>query len=62
MVALTARLDPRIECRDVYHIDLVTTGTQRYIQDEIIVEGITIQMEDGKYKMSITGRRKTQSG
>jgi hypothetical protein len=58
MVTITGRLDPRIQPRDIYVIDVVLTGTGRQIQEIIIIEGVTIQTENGKYKMTVTGRRK----
>jgi len=53
-----ARLDPRLEIRDVLTVDLIATGTARHIEDSIIIEGIQIRLEDGNYRMSVSGRRK----
>jgi len=50
------RIDPRIEIRDVYLIDLITTGTKKHITDEIIVEDISINIQDGSYSTRINGR------
>ena len=51
------RLDPRIEVRDVILVDVVVTGTGRHITDEVIVEDISISVEDGNYSTNISGRR-----
>ena len=53
----SGRFDPRLEIRDIYAIDLIATGTQRNILRSIIVEDIQMRLEDGAYKMSITGRK-----
>jgi len=53
----SGRFDPRLEIRDIYAIDLIATGTQRNILRSIIVENIQMRLEDGAYKMSITGRK-----
>jgi len=53
----SGRFDPRLEIRDIYAIDLIATGTQRNILRSIIVESIQMRLEDGAYKMSITGRK-----
>jgi hypothetical protein len=54
-----ARLDPRLEARDILAVDLIATSTLRHIEDNIIVEGIQIRLEDGAYRMSVSGRKKT---
>lgn len=51
------RLDPRIEVRDVILIDLIATGTLRHIEDEVIVEDVSISISDGAYSTNISGRR-----
>jgi len=59
MVETVQRLDPRIEVCDVLHVNLVTTSTERHIERSFIVEDVRIQMQDGDYSMSLTGRKKT---
>lgn len=52
------RLDPRLEISDILIFDkLIVSGTNREINDLIIVEDITISMSDGDYRQSISGRR-----
>lgn len=55
--AIRARLDPRLQPRDVLDIALTASGTETSITDEVVVDDISISMQDGDYKMSITGRR-----
>jgi hypothetical protein len=55
--AFSGRFDPRLEIRDIYAIDADLTGTKGWLSKSIIVEGIQIKLEDGAYKMSITGRK-----
>jgi len=56
-LVVDARLDPRLEARDILTMDLIVTGTQRHIEDSIIIEGVQIRLEDGAYRMTISGRK-----
>lgn len=51
------RLDPRIEFTDVLDLDLVVTGTKTIISRDIIVEGLSISIENGRYDLTASGRR-----
>lgn len=51
------RLDPRLEFTDMMDLDLVVTGTKTVISRNIIVEGLSIQMENGIYSLTANGRR-----
>jgi len=51
------RIDPRIENRDILIIDLIVTGTNRHLEDRIIVEDVNISLQDGQYRTSISGRK-----
>jgi hypothetical protein len=58
-VQLVQRLDPRLQLFDRIIIDLVVSGTETHITDDIIVEDIDISTVNGKYASTITGRRTT---
>jgi len=51
------RIDPRIEVRDVIVVDVIVTGTLRHITDEVIVENVSISLEEGSYSTNISGRK-----
>jgi len=51
------RLDPRIELTDVLDLDLIVTGTQTVISRDIIVEGLSITIENGRFSLTVSGRR-----
>ena len=51
------RLDPTIELCDMLDLDLIVTGTKTLISREIIVESISISIENGKFGMTASGRR-----
>ena len=57
-ITIVQRFDERIQIRDVLNIDLFVAGTNRHIQDQIIISDLSFNLEDGKYSMKITGRRK----
>lgn len=68
MIARTAResrvihnvekmtLDPRLEIGDVLRVSYVLTGTDRAIDYDIIVDGISMNIADGDCYMSVQGR------
>jgi len=56
MFTVNARFDPRLETRDIYNVNLFSTGTQRHIIESIIVEDVQVKLENGLYRMSVTGR------
>lgn len=52
------RLDPRLEIGDVQTLDsVIISGTRTPITDRIIIEEISIQLSDGEFRQTITGRR-----
>jgi hypothetical protein len=51
------RLDPRIEFTDILDLDLTVTGTKTVISRDIIVEGLSIAIQNGSYSLTATGRR-----
>ncbi|MFH1118598.1 MAG: hypothetical protein V1775_02160, partial [Bacteroidota bacterium] len=53
---ITQRLDPRFEVRDIYNLSLITSGTLRSIEEELIIENIDISLENGQYSMTISAR------
>jgi hypothetical protein len=55
-VSIVARLDPRLEQRDVYSASLITSAEQTVLSESIIVEDINIGLVNGNYKMTVTGR------
>lgn len=57
-VTIRGRLDPRIQPGDVYHIDLIVVPTGYHVSKVVIVEDISIAMNDGSYQMTVTGRKK----
>jgi hypothetical protein len=57
-IGTTGRFDPRLEIADVQVFDgIVITGTNTVINDRMIIEGISINISDGNYSQSISGRR-----
>jgi hypothetical protein len=51
------RLDPRLEISDRSMYDMIVTGTEMHIVDDVIVEDISLSIENGKSSMRVTGRR-----
>ena len=58
MVTVSGRFDARLQIADRLVIDTIITSTLRHVVDEIIVEGITLNLSNGSYSMQVTGRRK----
>jgi len=58
MVSITMRLDPRIEIGDNLLLDVNLTGTGTHLTDSVIVENISIAVQNASYQMSISARRK----
>lgn len=56
MITLIMRLDARIEVADNLLIDYVATGTQTRIQRNIVVEDISITVQNGNYSLRIQAR------
>jgi hypothetical protein len=50
------RLDPQIEPGDRAVVDYVLTGTGTHVTKNIIVENVSISLQDGLYSMIIDGR------
>lgn len=57
VIAITQRLDPRVEMNDRIDIDTIIIGTNREIIDSFIVENIGILLENGNYSMRLSGRK-----
>lgn len=57
MITIIMRLDPRIEITDNMLVDLILTGTERQIEDDIIIEDIQVSLEDGRYTLRLMARR-----
>jgi len=57
-ITIACRLDPRYQIADRLLINQVLTGTGTELSDDIIIEDITINIQNGNYSMSITGRRR----
>lgn len=53
---ISARLDPRLEIGDIYSIDVIVTSTKRHIQKAIVVEDVSISMDDRRQSMNVSGR------
>ena len=51
------RLDPRLELCDMLDLDLVVTGTHTVISRDIIIEDLTLAIENGNFSMTASGRR-----
>ena len=58
IIKVSARFDLRVEIADRYLIDTFVTCTNRHVTDEIIIQEIQTNLQDGSYVMNITGRRK----
>jgi hypothetical protein len=58
MVTINMRLDPRIEIADNLLIDEILSGTGTHIVDNVIVEDVSISIQNGNYSMRIVARRK----
>jgi len=58
MMDISARLDPRLEVGDIYHIDVIVTSTNRHIIKDVIIENITLSATEKRYSMNLTGRVK----
>jgi len=57
-VGTTGRFDPCLEVSDVLVFDgVIVTGTNREINDRVILEDISFTIADGEYRQSISGRR-----
>ena len=52
-----SRIDPRIENRDILILDLIATGTNRHIEERIIVEDVYISLQDGSCRTTVSGRK-----
>lgn len=62
MVTISMRLDPRIEIADNLLLDLILSGTGTRLTDSLIVEDISISMQNGNYQMQISARRSYGTG
>lgn len=51
------RIDPRLEISDRLIFSLVVSGTGTVITDDVIVEDISITIQDGAYNQRVSGRR-----
>lgn len=58
MIPITGRFDPRLQITDELVIDRIASSTGRHIEDDIIVEDISVNLSNGSYLCQITGRRK----
>jgi hypothetical protein len=57
-ITIISRLDPRLEVADVVVLnEVVITGTGTKVTDRVIVEDVSIAIQDGEYRSTITGRR-----
>jgi hypothetical protein len=56
-VGMSGRFDPRLEVADIVLVSFVASGTARAVSDRVIVEDITMNIQDGVYQQSINGRR-----
>jgi hypothetical protein len=56
-ITIEMRLDPRIEYCDLLDMDLVVSGTKTVLSKEVIVESISPTLENGRYRMTVSGRR-----
>ena len=56
-VKIIMRPDPRLEVLDNLIVNLIASGTNTPIWNQVVIEDITIELEDGKYSSTLTGRR-----
>lgn len=54
--SINSRLDVRLEIGDIYNIDVVVTSTNRHITKSIVVEDLSISLDDRRQGMSVSGR------
>jgi hypothetical protein len=56
MHALTLRPDPRLEVGDILNFTYTLPGTSTSVNKEIILEGVSFGMTEGRYSMNVGGR------
>lgn len=57
-VTIQHRINPLLEVSDIYVMDgTIVTGTSRVINDRVVVEDIGININDGSYRQTTSGRR-----
>lgn len=57
-LSMTMRFDPRIEIGDILILDsLIVSGTNRALNERLIVEDVNMRISDGQYTSTVGGRR-----
>lgn len=56
MHQIEARYSPRFEIGDIAQVNYITAGPQKVVAKEVIIEGLSINIEPGRNRMQITGR------